>query len=134
MAVKIFGSMRSRASRCVWAAEELGVDYELVAVRDTRAPRLSGDQSQRPRSHNAGRRPDALKSLAINLYLARTSGGALAPASLAEDGLMTMWSFWAMTELERHALDFIHAHRRLRAGQARSGRCRTRRSKLSKSR
>ena len=33
MAVKIYGNMKSSAFRCVWAAEELGIDYLLVEVR-----------------------------------------------------------------------------------------------------
>jgi glutathione S-transferase len=44
------------------------------------------------------------ESLAINLYLARKHGGPLAPASIAEDGQVSMWSLWAVTEVEGHAL------------------------------
>lgn len=105
--IKIYGSMRSRASRCVWAAEEAGVAYELVAVPDTRAPDYL---KINPNGHVPAMQDGDLtlwESLAINLYLVRKTGGALAPATVAEDGLMTMWSFWAMTEVEKHALEFI---------------------------
>jgi glutathione S-transferase len=105
--VKIFGSMRSRASRCVWAAEETGVDYELVSVGDTRAPDYL---KINPNGHVPAMQDGDLtlwESLAINLYLARKAGGALAPADIAEDGLIAMWSFWAMTEVEKHALDVV---------------------------
>jgi glutathione S-transferase len=44
------------------------------------------------------------ESLAINLYLAKKHGGPLAPANVAEDGLMTMWALWAATEVEPHSL------------------------------
>jgi glutathione S-transferase len=44
------------------------------------------------------------ESLAINLYLAKKHGGPLAPTNLAEDALMTMWTLWAATEVESHAL------------------------------
>ena len=44
------------------------------------------------------------ESLAINLYLAKKHGGPLAPATVAEDGLMGMWALWAMTEVEPHSL------------------------------
>ena len=44
------------------------------------------------------------ESLAINLYLAKKHGGPLAPANVAEDGLMGMWSLWAVTEVEPHSL------------------------------
>jgi glutathione S-transferase len=48
------------------------------------------------------------ESLAINLYLAKKHGGPLAPAHVAEDGLMSMWSLWAVTELETHALNVLY--------------------------
>jgi glutathione S-transferase len=44
------------------------------------------------------------ESLAINLYLAKKHGGPLAPANVAEDGLMSMWALWAVTEVEPHSL------------------------------
>jgi glutathione S-transferase len=44
------------------------------------------------------------ESLAINLYLAKKHGGPLAPANVAEDGEMGMWSLWAETEVEPHSL------------------------------
>jgi glutathione S-transferase len=44
------------------------------------------------------------ESLAITLYLARKHGGPLAPKDAREDGLMTMWTLWAATECESHAL------------------------------
>ena len=40
------------------------------------------------------------ESVAINLYLARKHGGALAPANLAEEGQVTMWSIWAVAGVE----------------------------------
>lgn len=107
MTVKIYGSMRSRATRCVWAAEELGIAYELVPVADTKAPDFL---KINPNGHVPALVDGDVtlfESLAINLYLAKKAGGALAPASVAEDGLMTMWSFWAMTEVEKHALDVL---------------------------
>ena len=40
--------------------------------------------------------------------MAKRAGGPLAPAGLAEDGLMTMWSLWAMTEAEAHTLNVLY--------------------------
>ena len=48
------------------------------------------------------------ESLAINLYLAKKHGGPLAPASLAEDGEMAMWSLWAATEVEPHSINVLY--------------------------
>jgi len=109
--IEIFGTMRSRATRCVWAAEELGLAYELVNV-DTG----KGEQKQpgylaiNPNAHIPAMRDGDLtmfESLAINLYLAKKAGGPLAPATLAEDALMTMWSIWAITEVEKHAIEYL---------------------------
>lgn len=44
------------------------------------------------------------ESMAITLYLARKHGGPLAPGDAQEDALMTMWTLWAATECENHAL------------------------------
>ena len=46
--------------------------------------------------------------LAINLYLAKKHGGPLAPANVAEDGLMTMWALWAATEVEPHGIQVLY--------------------------
>jgi len=47
------------------------------------------------------------ESLAINLYLAKKHGGPLAPATVAEDGEIGMWSLWAATEVEPHSLSIV---------------------------
>ncbi len=58
------------------------------------------------------------ESLAINLYLAKTYGDALAPADAKEDALATQWSFWVMSEIEKPLL-FASANRALFAQGAR---------------
>lgn len=121
----IYGVYRSRASRNIWLAEELGLPFKLVPV--TQHYRLA--EPTAPGAPLNTRSPDFLKvnpnghvptieddglvlheSLAINLYLARKHGGPLAPANVAEDGEMTMWALWAATELETQALA-IQYHR-----------------------
>ena len=49
-----------------------------------------------------------IESLAINLYLAKKFGGPLAPANIAEDGLMTMWSLWAAADVEPHSINVLY--------------------------
>lgn len=104
MALKIYGVPRSRAIRTLWMAHELGIDYELVEV-------AVGDAGSRkpeflainPNGHVPFIDDDGLilwESLAINLHLAHKHGGPLAPAGLAEGSLTTMWTIWAVTELE----------------------------------
>ena len=111
MALKIYGIPRSRAIRTLWMAQELGIEYEMVEV----APGLEGSRKLEflainPNGHVPFIDDDGLvlwESLAINLHLARKHGGALAPAGLAEDSLATMWTSWALTELEPIAVQVM---------------------------
>lgn len=119
----IYGVLRSRASRNVWLCEEAGIPYRLVPV--IQAYRLPNPDAPDAPLHT--RHPDFLKvnpnghvptmvdgdltlheSLAINLYLAKRSGGVLGPKDLAEDGLMGMWALWAATECETHTLNILY--------------------------
>ncbi len=116
--ITIYGVHRSRASRNIWLAHELGIPFKLVPViqRYRLKEPISADVVHtkspsflevNPNGHIPTLDDDGLvlhESLAINLYLAKKHGGPLAPANLAEDGLMTMWSLWAATEVEAHSL------------------------------
>jgi glutathione S-transferase len=118
----IYGVYRSRAFRNIWLATELGVPFEHVPVMQlyrlapeaanstlhTRSPEFL---KVNPNGHVPAIDDDGLvlnESLAINLYLARKHGGPLAPADLAEDGLITMWTLWAATEVESQALAVLN--------------------------
>ncbi|PWS34060.1 glutathione S-transferase [Falsiroseomonas bella] len=116
----IYGVLRSRASRNVWLAHELGMPFEHVPV--IQAGRAEGSgvalNTRSPeflRINPNGRIP-AMKdgdlvlaeSLAINLYMAKKAGGALAPKDLAEDAQMTAWTIWAMTEAEPHTIEVLY--------------------------
>jgi glutathione S-transferase len=101
----IYGVHRSRASRAIWLAKEIGLDYRQVPViqayrladpaaagapLNTRSPAFL---AVNPNGRIPAIEDDGLvlhESLAINLYLAKRHGGALGPADAAEDGLMTM--------------------------------------------
>lgn len=117
--LKIHGTYRSRAFRNIWLAKELGIPYEIVPVIQAyrlaaRAPDIPTMNTRSPefqRLNPAGQIPviddDGVilsESLAINLYLARKHGGPLGGATLAEEGQMLRWSFWAATEIEAAAL------------------------------
>jgi len=107
MTIKIYGIPRSRALRTLWMAHELGISFELIEV----SPGPAG--SRKPeylRMNPNGQVPfiddDGLilwESFAINLYLAKKHGAPVGPANLAEDGRMTMWSIWAVNEIEPKA-------------------------------
>lgn len=114
----LYGVYRSRASRNIWLANELGIPFKHVpiiqhyrlkepiaaGVVHTRSPEFL---AVNPNGHIPSMEDDGLvlhELLAINLYLAKKHGGPLAPANVAEDGEMGMWSLWAVTEVETLAL------------------------------
>jgi glutathione S-transferase len=114
----IYGVYRSRASRNIWLANELGIPFKLVPVvqryrlKEPIAADVVHTKSPsflkiNPSGHIPSIDDDGLvlhESLAINLYLAKKYGGPLAPANVAEDGEMAMWALWAVTEVEPHSL------------------------------
>lgn len=108
MTTTLYGDIRSRAHRCVWMLKELGVPFVHVPTSF-----LDGStRSEDFRQINPNGRVPALvdgdlhlfESLAINLYLAKRHGGPLAPADLREDALMTQWTLWVITEVEKPLL------------------------------
>lgn len=112
MTLKIYGVARSRAIRTIWMAEELGTPYEHIEIgfgpQGARSPAFLAIN---PNGHIPAIDDDGLimaESLAINLHLARTRGGPLAPKDAREDALATMWSFWAASEAEVHAAPIMY--------------------------
>jgi len=107
--VKIYGVPRSRAFRALWLAKELGLDYENVMVDfaggETRQPAYL---TINPNGHVPAIDDNGFvlwESMAINLYLAKKYGlGTLYPKDLEGEARTWQWSFWGMTELERHVL------------------------------
>lgn len=122
MTLKIYGVLRSRASRNVWLAKEMGIPFEHIPViqayrlPDPAAPDAPFNTASpaylaiNPNGLIPTVEDDGLvlhESLAINLYLARKNGGPLAPRDIGEEGLMTMWALWAAIECEPHALQVL---------------------------
>jgi glutathione S-transferase len=115
----IYGVYRSRASRNIWLAEELGIPFRQVPViqhyRTVPAGMLHTQSPEFLKINPSGLIPsiddDGLvlnESLAINLYLARKYGGPLAGATVAEEGQIAMWSLWAATGVEPHAINVLY--------------------------
>lgn len=116
--ITIYGVHRSRASRNIWLAHELGIPFKLVPViqryrlkepipADVVHTKSPSFLEVNPNGHIPTLEDDGLvlhESLAINLYLARKHAGPLAPSTVGEEGLMSMWSLWAATEVEPHSL------------------------------
>ena len=122
MTLKLYGMLRSRASRNAWLCEELGVAFEQVPVMqayrlaDPNAPDAPLNtyspafRKVNPNGHIPTMDDDGLvlhESLAINLYLAKKHGGPLAARDVREEGLIAMWTLWAATEVEPHAVIIV---------------------------
>jgi glutathione S-transferase len=109
--LKIYGHIISRASRVMWMAEELGIDYDLETVDVHKGDQNAPDYL----ALNPNARVPAIKdgdtvlweSLAINLYLAKKHGGPLAPKSPQEEARAVQWSMWALTEAEDNCVILI---------------------------
>jgi len=102
----IYGVHRSRASRNIWLAHEIGLPFRQVPVMQ--AYRLRNPDA--PNGHIPSMDDDGLvlhESLAINLYLAKKYGGVLGSQNVAEDGKMGMWALWAATEIEPSAIQIL---------------------------
>lgn len=105
MALTIHGSPQSRTMRVLWAAAELGLDYEHVPLAwDDPALKSPEFLAINP----AGAIPTIVddgfalsESMAINLYLAKQYGtGGLYPANAQDEAQVWRWSLWAQGHLE----------------------------------
>lgn len=122
--LKIYGAYRSRATRTLWLADEIGLAFDHVPV--LQAKRLA--DPKKPDAPINTQSPAFLainpmgtipsidddgvivhESLAINLYLARKYGGDLGPKDLVEEAAMLQWSLFAATEIEATALKISFA-------------------------
>jgi glutathione S-transferase len=116
MALKIYGISASRAARPLWAALELGLNFEHIAMTykagATRTPEFL---ALNPNGHIPlleDERPEGQvtvwESMACALYIARVHGQAdgqsITPATPREEAEALRWSFWTVSELESDAL------------------------------
>ena len=123
MGLKIYGVLRSRATRPVWAAREMGLAFDRIPViqvyrlPDPKAPGapLHSASPAFKAINPAGQIPtmedDGFvlhESLAITLYLARKHGGPLAPRDLQEEARMVQWSLWAATSAEPKTIQILY--------------------------
>lgn len=104
--LKIHGIARSRAFRCIWAAEEAGQAYEVVPLGF--AP---GMKLERPLALNPNNKIPALEdgglvlfeSLAINLHIGAKAGAPLMPTG-DDASRVLQWTLWAANEAEPHVM------------------------------
>ena len=103
MTTKLYGISSSRALRSLWAIEEVGIDYEHIPTSfrgDSKQPEyLAINPNGRVPALQDGDVP-LFESMAINLYLAKTYGGALYPADPVDQAKAVQWSVWGISEIE----------------------------------
>lgn len=104
--IEIYGAAATRTRRCLWVAEECGIEYDLHPVK----PNTDDVRSSAFLAINPNGRVPALvdgdlvlfESAAIALYLARSVPSAgLIPSDPADAGRHDQWLFWIMSELEQ---------------------------------
>lgn len=104
--LRIHGIAKSRAFRCIWAAEEAGLPYEVVPIGF--AP---GFKLERAVAINPNNKIPALEdgdlvlfeSLAINLHIAKKAGPPLMPEG-DDASRVLQWTLWTATEAEPHVM------------------------------
>ncbi len=104
--LKIYGATQSRAFRALWAAKELGLDYEHVQADIKSADFAKINPNAKMPAMTDGK-TTIFESMAINLYLARKHDKGLWPKSIDDEGLTFQWSFWVMTEVEKPLLNVL---------------------------
>ena len=99
----LFGISGSRALRSLWAIEEVGIDYEHVPVSYGADSKETSYLAVNPN----GRVPalvdgelQLFESMAINMYLAKTYGGALYPNNAADEARTWQWTVWGISVIE----------------------------------
>lgn len=98
----IYGIPKSRAFRCIWAAEEAGIAYAIEPVSfgaDSKTPEFLAIN---PNGKVPAMRDGELllfESLAICLHIARRAGGHFNPGE-DDASRVLQWTLWAAAEIE----------------------------------
>lgn len=113
---KLYGWKRSRAIRCLWVLEELGLEYEHVPLN----PNLGETRTPEYLALNpSGKIPTLVEddfvlteSIAINAYLASRQPNRLWPDSPRSIAKLNQWVSWGVTELEPPVVAIFREGRR----------------------
>lgn len=106
----IHGVPKSRAFRCLWAAEESGLPYENVPVGFGPEMRTGAFAALNPNAKIPALQDGALvlfESLAINLHIAAKAGAPLMPSG-DDASRVLQWTLWAATEIEPNIMQWAY--------------------------
>jgi glutathione S-transferase len=114
--LRIYGWKKSRAIRCMWVMEELGLPYQQVPLN----PHTGETRTAEYLAINPSGKIPALvdgdfvltESIAINAYLASTHRGTLWPGTAQDVARVLQWTSWAVTELEPPLIAMFREGRR----------------------
>jgi glutathione S-transferase len=126
--IRIHGIAKSRAFRCIWAAEEAGLPYEVVPVGFGPGMKSAAHLKVNPNGKIPAMEDGALvlfESLAINLHIAARAGAPLMPTG-DDASRVLQWTLWAATEVEPPAMQwgynsYLRPAAERDAGQAAAG-------------
>jgi glutathione S-transferase len=112
----LYGMKKSRAVRCMWVMEELGLEYNHIPLNPhTGETRTSDYLALNP----SGKIPTLVhdgfvltETMPINLYLASNFGGSLLPKDAQNVAKLHQWTSWALTELEPTLMAIVREGRR----------------------
>jgi glutathione S-transferase len=112
----LYGVKKSRAVRCMWVMEELGLEFTHIPLN----PHVGETRTSDYLALNpSGKIPTLVhdgfaltETMAINLYLASNFGGALLPKDAHNVAKVHQWTSWALTELEPALMAIVREGRR----------------------
>jgi glutathione S-transferase len=112
MTIRIYGTLDSRAARCLWMARELKVPHETIPIDWRDCSKEPAFLTINPYGMIPALEDGDLRlseSMAINDYLLRRygNGSPLAPANAKEDAAITQWTFWTVTQVEKPMVQFL---------------------------
>lgn len=110
--LRIHGSVRSRATRTLWMAGELGLSYEHNDI----LPRSPATKTAEFLALNPNARLPVIEddgfvlseSMAINFYLAKKHKSPLYPSDPKNESLALQWSFWETDRTDRQITDYVN--------------------------
>ncbi len=108
--IRLYGTPKSRAFRCIWAAEEAGLPYQLIPLGFGPGMKAPAHLKVNPNGKIPAMEDGALalfESLAINLHLAAKAGPPLMPAG-DDASRVLQWTLWAATEVEPAAMQWAY--------------------------